>query len=96
MSNEFPIESMEFCAINQKTLDFGNVNDNTLLGLGLDTNTNENKLTQLKPSDLIGKLITNGDGINIEFNGSKYVISTEYNLQNLMKLEAELKRIANT
>lgn len=87
--NKFPIDVMKFKTVNSTILNFGNVTDNTILAL--DKVTNE--LQQMNPPDLIGKLIKSGDRINFEYDGSKYIISVNYNTENLSKIDSELKRI---
>lgn len=86
---DFPIDVMQFKQVNSSVLNFGNVTNNLILAL----NKNTNSLEQLDPPDLIGKLIKAGDRVNFEYDRSKYVISVEYNLENLTKIDSELKRI---
>ena len=86
---DFPVDVMKFKAVNSSVLNFGNVTNNSMLAL----NKNTNDLEQIDPPSLIGKLINAGDRINFEYDGSKYIISVEYNLENLAKIDSELKRI---
>lgn len=87
--NSFPIDLMKFKPIKTTTLNFGNLTGNSILALNKATN----ELEQIDPPDLIGKLIKSGDRINFEYDGSKYIISVNYNIENLSKIDSELKRI---
>lgn len=89
--DQFPFDEMKFLPVNSQVLDFGNVTNNVLLALNKTTEMME----KISPVDLIGKLITSGDRINFEFDGSKYVLSVEYNLDNLEKIDSELTRIVS-
>lgn len=89
MANEFPLQFMNFKDINSQDLNFGTVHNNTLLAVNKTTGA----LEKVSPVDLVGKLLVEGDRISIDFDVNKYVISVQYNLDNLIQIDNELKRI---